>query len=708
MTTQNLDALFCPRSIALIGASDQAGSLGTVLLRNLVDAGYQGTVFPVNPKYEMVMGRKCYPNVEALPERADLAMLCTPSRTIPLLIDTLVSCGTRAAIIVTADVHGSAPQNHKPRWVADAEKQQLRIIGANCIGVQSTRHHVNASFAHIAANQGSLAFVTQSGAMMTTVLDWAQPRGIGFSHVVSLGDMLDVDYADMLQYLATDADTTAILLYVEAIPDGKRFMAAARMVAGIKPVIAIKAGRSEPGARAAASHTGMLAGSDEVYEAALHRAGILRVFDMQELFAAAETLALSRPLKGERVAIMTNGGGPAVLATDALITAGYKLASLSVDTMHRLDDVLPANWSRGNPVDIIGDASPRRIQQALDILLSCDDIDALIVLNCPTAVMSNHDAAAAVVAQLAATDKAVFTCWLGEATAQSARQLLHAHKIPTYDTPELAVQGFVHRARYHRGQTKLRLATSEKPQPVKLIGASVDSIIRHARLQQREWLLANEIDALLRACEIPFINTQWVHSADEALEAAVRLNAPCAVKVVSRDITHKSDVGGVALNLTTPSAVYDAVNAMQQRISASLPSARLDGFVVQPMVDRPGARELIAGFRLDPQFGPVMLFGQGGIDVEVTRDFALEIPPLDATLAVEMIERTRVHALLQAHRGRPAANQPAIVAALIRLAQLAMEFPEIMEMEINPLLADDHGVLAVDARVRITPDTNPH
>ncbi len=703
MTIQNLDALFCPRSIALIGASDHVGSLGTLLLRNLIDAGYQGNIFLVNPKYKTVMQRTCYSDIAALPESPDLAIICTPANTLPALIDSLLLRGTRAAIVISAVAnHDSGePQNHELQWIINARQKQLRIIGPNCIGVQSTGHHINASFAHLAANAGSLAFVTQSGAMVTTVLDWAQPRGIGFSHVVSLGDMKDVDCGDMLEYLAADPNTTAILLYVEAIPAARKFMIAARAVADKKPVIVIKAGRSESGARAAASHTGMMAGADAVYEVALHRAGVLRVFDMEELFAAAETLALSRTLQGERVAVITNGGGPAVLAVDALTSMGGTLASLSDDTIHKLNHILPGNWSKGNPIDIIGDATPQRFHDALTVLLSCTEIDAVIVLNCPTAVMSNLDAAAAVVSQLTATDKAVFTCWLGEATARKARQLLHAHKIPTYETPELAVQGFMHRVRYHRSQTKLQQTFITNDQTTSTMNPTIRKLIQHAQQEQREWLLSTEVDTLLQTYNIPAIDSHFVQSAEQARQAATELNTCCVVKIVSRNITHKSDMGGVVVNLESPSAVFDAVTAMKARIQTLMPQAIIDGFVVQPMISRPGTRELIVGFHLDPQFGPVMLFGQGGTDVELIKDFALELPPLNIALAHEMIKRTRVHLLLQAHRGQPAANMDEIAAVLIHLAQLAMDCPDIVEMEINPLLVDAHGVLTIDARVRI-------
>lgn len=465
MTVRNLDALFKPNSVALIGASDRAGSMGAVLLRNLRDAHFAGAISLVNPKYGSLNGERCYRDIGELPSAPDLAVICTPPHAVPGIVTALAERGTRAAVVITAGLSAQAEGgvlSLRQQMLNAAKPHLLRIVGPNCLGVQVPAQQLNASFSHLAAQHGSLAFVTQSGAMLTTVLDWAQPRGIGFSHVVSLGDMADVDIGDMLDYLTADAATSAILLYVEAITNPRKFMSAARAAARIKPIVAIKAGRSEAGVRAAASHTGMLAGSDAIYEAAFRRAGILRVIDMQELFAAAETLALSKPLHGERVAILTNGGGPGVLAADALVMQarpgdhGGTLASLSPPSIEQLNAVLSATWSHGNPVDIIGDAPPQRYRAALDILLADEALDALLVLNCPTAITSSEASATAVAEVLRNANKPVFTCWLGDATAQGARRQLRAAGIPTYETPELAVQGIMHRVRYHRNQALLQ------------------------------------------------------------------------------------------------------------------------------------------------------------------------------------------------------------------------------------------------------------
>lgn len=704
-----LDSFFSPQRIALIGASERAGSMGSVLYRNLRSSGFTGVIDLVNPKYDRLDNQHCYREVNELPEAPELAVICTPPHTVPGIINTLAQCGTRAAVIITAGT--PHPLNHgepdfKQQIMDAARSNSLRIIGPNCLGVQSPAHHLNASFAHLLAAPGSLAFITQSGAMLTTVLDWAQPRGFGFSHVVSLGDMADVDLADLLDYLANDVHTTAILLYVEAVTHAEKFMAAASKASRIKPVVVIKAGRSAAGAHAAASHTGMLAGVDAVYDAAFRRCGMLRVFDMQELFAAAETLALSKPLKGERIVILTNGGGPGVLAADALVAQGQSgepgatLTTLSSATMNKLNAVLPATWSHGNPVDIIGDASPQRYLDVLNILMSDNDIDALLVMNCPTAITSSMDSATAVAGLLAQSDKPVFTCWLGGATAHAARQVLRQHHVPCYDTPELAVEGIMHRVRFHRHQ---QLLNNDIAQSTSVARSVIAGIVAVARSEQREWLSAIEINQLLNEYQIPCVTTFQARDAQQARDCAIKIGKPCVVKILSSDISHKSDAGGVALNLNSPDAVYDAARKMLAHIQQTMPAAHIDGFMVQEMIQRPAAHELIAGFHRDPLFGPVLLFGQGGIAVEVINDRSLELPPLNSTLALQMMERTRISRLLKGFRNQPAANMDAIVDVLLKMARLMVECPDLAEMDINPLLADHDGVLALDVRVRISP-----
>ena len=709
MSVRNLEGVFAPASIALIGATDRAGSVGSVLMRNLLRAGFPGELALVSPHHREIGGRPVYPDVASLPEAPSLAVIATPAAAVPALLGDLGARGTKAAIVITAGFgeRGAEGKALQQAALDAARPHLLRLVGPNCVGVMVPGIGLDASFSHVAPQPGPIAFVSQSGAMITAMLDWAAPRGIGFSHVVSLGDMADVDFGDMLDYLAADVHTRAILLYIEGITHGRKFMSAARAAARAKPVLVLKAGRSAAGAVAAHSHTGALAGSDAVYDAAFARAGMLRVTTMDELFDAAETLALTGTQNGERLAIISNGGGAGVLATDALVAAGGKLATLASETLAALDSVLPSTWSRGNPIDIIGDAPGARYAAALDKVLDDDGVDALLVLNCPTALASAEDAARAVVQTMRAHPSArrkgrnLFTAWLGEQTASSARRLFEAATIPTYTSPEAAVAGFLHRARYQRHQALLMETPPASPVPDERAAAAVQPILADALAAGQSWLDAGRVAAVLSAYDIPHPSARTVASAEEACEAAREIGFPVALKIRSPDITHKSDVGGVALRLGAAAAVRQAAAAMLSHVRAARPDARIDGILVQAMVERPGAVELLAGLSDDAVFGPVVVFGQGGTAVEIVRDSAIALPPLNPLLAHAQMERTRVWRLLQAYRGKPAAAIEAIADVLIRLGALAANHPEIHELDINPLLADANGVVALDARIRI-------
>ncbi|HSZ10849.1 MAG TPA: bifunctional acetate--CoA ligase family protein/GNAT family N-acetyltransferase, partial [Rhizomicrobium sp.] len=549
--------------------------------------------------------------------------------------------------------------------------------------------------------QGGVAFVAQSGAMVTTVLDWANGRGIGFSHLVSLGDMSDVDFGDMLDYLATDENTTAILLYIEAITQSRKFMSAARAASRLKPVIAIKAGRQAAAAKAAASHTGALAGMDAVYDAAFDRAGILRVYDLDEIFDAVETLATRPRVSGDRLAILTNGGGVGVLATDALIAQGGTLAPLSEATLAKLNSVLPPTWSHGNPIDIIGDANGARYSAALEALIGVPDIDAVLVLNCPTAIASGIDAAQAVTTSTPKLNLPLFTNWLGAQSAEQARQLFDAANIPTYDTPEKAARGFMHMVRYRRGQQTLMEVPPSAPTAFQPDVAKARKTIDDALLSGAGWIDALVVQDLLTCYGIPVARTARVANAKEAAAKAAEYASPIALKIYSPDITHKSDVGGVVLDIKGADAVKDAAEAIRARVKTAKPDARLEGFIVQEMIHRPGAYELILGMADDATFGPFMLFGHGGTAVEVIDDKTLGLPPLNLKLAREMISRTRIWRQLKGFRDHPPVALDAIALTLVQLSQLVCDFDEIAELDINPLLADARGVIAVDARIRV-------
>jgi acetyltransferase len=705
MSVRHLKRLFAPRSVALVGASAREGSIGAVLAANLLNSGFRGTIWPVNPKHKEIVGRRTFPDVADLPETPDLAVICTPPDVVPGIIDHLGGRGTRAAVVICAgfgeggDSHG---EQLRAAMRTAAKPHQLRIVGPNCLGVLVPAIGLNASFAHLFPERGGIAFVAQSGAIVTSVMDWAHGRGIGFSHLVSLGDMADVDFGDMLDFLASEGGTSAILLYVESITQARKFMSAARAAARMKPVIVVKAGRYAEGARAAASHTGALAGVDAVYDAAFRRAGMLRVLTLEELFDAVQTLALVRPPRGDRLAILTNGGGIGVLATDALIGWGGRLAELSPATLEALDALLPRTWSRANPVDIVGDAPASRYTDALPILRKDRGVDAVLVLNCPTAVTSSAQAARAVVGAIGSGwGPPVLTSWVGDGTAEQGRRIFSESRLPTYDTPEQAVRAFMYLVEYRRSQDLLMETPPSAPEDFAPDLGRARVPVERALATGNSWLTEPEAKQAISAFGIPVVTTRTAATPEEAAALAAELGGSVALKILSPDITHKAQFGGVALDLNGPQAVLDAATSMLERVRHARPEARLEGFSVQPMVRRPGAYELILGVTNDPQFGPVILVGQGGSATEVIKDQALGLPPLNMRLAAEMLSRTRIHRLLRGGEGRPAANLDAIALALVRISQLVIDIPELVDLDINPLLADQFGVLALDARLRV-------
>jgi acetyltransferase len=692
MTTRNLDALFDPQAIALIGASNRPGSLGQVLARNLMGAGFQGPVMCVNPHESAIRSAMAYHRIEDLPATPDLAVIATPPSTVPGLIGELAARGCRAAVVITAGLDAATRQ----AMLDAAMPTLLRIVGPNCLGFLSPGRGINASFAHLTPAEGGVALVAQSGAVTTAALDWAQAAGVGLSHVITMGDVADVDFGDILDYLALDATTRAVLLYVESIGDARKFMTAGRICARTKPVMVIKAGRSAAGAKAAFSHTGALAGSDAVYDAAFRRAGMVRVADLRELFDAVATLGSGLTVGGERLAILTNGGGAGVLAVDALAAIGGQLAALSPDTVAAIDAVAPANWSRADPVDIIGDAGPERYRAATEALLSDPQADAILVLNCPTAVGDSTLAADAVIAARAAHPGGppLLASWLGAQAVAEGRRHLAKAGIPTYETPDEAVRAFGHLVEHRRNQALLAVAPAAPAlSPARL---SARQIVLKAMAEGRTVLNPVEVYDVLTAYGVPMVESRKVATADAAALAAEAMGGAVALKIASSDVSHKSDIGGVALGLAP-----QAARTMSARFAVGAPGAHLEGFILQPMISRPKAVELLAGFARDPTFGPVVLFGQGGVAVEVLADRAIGLPPLDDGLARDLIRRTRVAALLAGYRDRPAANLTAITDVMVRLAALALEIPELRELDLNPLLADADGVLALDARIRL-------
>jgi acetyltransferase len=707
MSTYRLDRLVAPRSLAVIGASPRETSVGRHVVANIFAAGFAGPVHVVNPNYAEIEGVGTVKSIDAIVGTPDVAVIAVPPAAVPETVAAAAAKGAAAAIIITAGL------GHGPGSLAEAAERAaratgLRLVGPNCLGVLVPPARLNASFATRMPSKGDLAVISQSGAIVAGMIEWAALRAIGFSAVISVGDQVDVDFGDLLDLFAADGATRAIVLYVESIKDARKFMSAARAAARAKPVIVVKAGRHTQGAKAAATHTGALAGSDAVYDAAFRRAGLLRVFDLEELFSATETLGRLKPFPGKRLAILTNGGGVGVLAVDRLIDLGGVLAELSAATRARLDAALPPTWSKANPVDIVGDADAARYSAALEALLADQDNDAVLVLNVPTALASataTADAVAVVVREYRAKTvqpKPVLAVWIGADSAVAS--LFDAAGIPLYPTEANAVRGFTHLVRYAEVRDALMETPPSLPEhfapDVAAARRPVDAAIRDGR----RWLDPLEVVELMTAYAIPTVPTLLARDADEAGALArpfLSSGTPVVVKILSRDIVHKSDVGGVRLNLASEAAVRTAVTEIFAAARAAKPDARITGVTVQPMIVRPKAQELILGIADDPTFGPVIAFGQGGTAVEVLDDKALALPPLDLKMAGDLIARTRVSRVLKGYRDVPAAKVADVALTLVKLAQLAADVPELRELDINPLLADQNGVLALDVRITI-------
>jgi acetyltransferase len=703
MSVRHLDKLFRPASIALIGASERPGSIGSVVHRNLRQGGFKGAVWPVNAGHDIVNGEHAWRDVASLPGVPDLAVICTPAPEVPGLIDQLGRKGTRAAIVISAGLREpyASGATIEQAMLDAARPYLLRILGPNCIGLLVPGLGINASFAPGSAQPGQLAFVTQSGALATAMLDWANGRHIGFSHFISLGDSADVDFGDVLDYLGSDGGTRAILMYAESVKNGRKFMSAARAAARNKPVIVVKSGRAPAGAKAAASHTGALAGSDAVFDAAVRRAGMLRVPTLESLFDAAETLAHRWPYCGERLVVMTNGGGAGVLAADALSLAGGKLATLNPETLASLDLSLPPTWSHGNPVDIIGDAPSKRYVDTLRVLLDAKEVDAILFAHAPTAVVPAAQIADACLPLVKDARKPILGCWLGASTVQTARDMWSQAGIPSFFTPERATDAWLQLVTYARNQAALQQTPSSVRQ-VSPEREAAQQLIDGTVAAGREWLDEVHAKQVLAAYGIPVVETRMAETADEAANIAAQIGFPVALKVVSPQIVHKSDVGGVVLDLASGQDVHMAAVRMRQDLARHRPDAHVLGFAVQPMVRRHHARELIVGLASDPVFGPVVLCGSGGVDVEVTRRNAVALPPLNTLLAEDLVARSGIKPMLAGTRGRQGADEGALRDVLLKVSRMACELKGLAELDINPLLVDAEGVIALDARIRVS------
>jgi len=706
MSTYHLQSVFRPGSVAIVGGSPRERSAGRAVVRNLRAGGFAGRIGWVNPRYAEIDGIATVKRLKDLDWIPDLVVVTAPAQIVPQVIQAAAERGVAAAVILTAGL-GEGAGSAFAKVAEISRTHGLRILGPHCLGVIAPHARLNASIAAHTPQAGDLALISDSSAIAAALVEWGVARSVGFSAVVSLGDTLDVDFGDLLDYFATDYRTRAILLYVEHIKDARKFMSAARAAARAKPVVVVKSGRQSQRNPQAETHAQALAGSDAVYGAAFARAGLLRVGALDELFAAAETLGRLGTFPGRRLAILSNGGGVGRLAVDQLTLRGGSLAELSAGTVAKLDQALPQGWSRANPVDIIVDADGDRYAAAIEALLGDADNDALLVINVPTAFTSSADAAKALTRTLGQRgryqrDKPVFAVWLGNDDAAIAA--LNTARVPTYATESDAVRGFTHLVRYREAQAALMETPPSLPEDFVVDAAAARALVAEALAAGRRWLDPVATARLLGAYGIACVPPQLAADAYEAAELAENLiagGATVTVKIASDDIAHKSDVDGVRLNLPNVAAVREAAEGVLRRARAQRPQARIDGVVVQPTVLRPKARELIAGIADDATFGPVIVFGRGGTAVEVIHDRELALPPLDLRLAHEVIGRTRVSRILKAYRDVPAADERAVAMVLVKLAQLAADLPEILELDINPLLADRDGVLALDARVAV-------
>lgn len=705
-----LDPIFVPHSVAVIGASERQGSVGRAVLWSLVSSPFGGTVYPVNEKRPSVLGIKAYRRVADIPERVDLAVIVTPATTVPAVIGECVEAGVRGLIVISAGFkeHGEQGKELERQIMERLCGTGIRLIGPNCLGVMNPIGGLNATFASNMARSGNVAFISQSGALCTAVLDWCQKEMVGFSAFVSVGSMLDVGWGDLIDYLGNDPRTHSIVMYMESVGDARSFLSAAREVSLTKPIIVIKAGRTQAAAHAAASHTGALTGSDEVLEAAFRRCGVLRVSSIAELFYMAEVLAKQPRPRGPRLVVVTNAGGPGVLAADSVITNGGQLPQLSEKSMSQLNELLPPHWSHNNPVDILGDALPEKYAKVLEVVASDENADGMLAILCPQGMSNPTQTAECLKPYVQSTGKPVIASWMGGAEMTAGIDILLRAGIPAYAFPDTAAKMFCYMWRYSynlRGlyETPALSAASEQGPD----RARTEHILQQVRQTGRTILTELESKQVLAHYGIPTVETVTAINPDEAVEHAQRLGYPVVLKLYSETITHKTDVGGVQLNLRDADAVRRAFSQIDTSVREKKGAGNFLGVTVQPMVKLDGY-ELILGSSVDPQFGPVLLFGTGGQLVEVFKDRALALPPLNTTLARRMMEQTKVFEALQGVRGRKAVDLPGLEELLVRFSQLVVEQPWIKEIDINPLLASPERLLALDARVVVYgPEVKP-
>ncbi len=708
MSVHNLDRLFHPKAIAVVGASEREGSIGAAIMRNVIEGGYAGNICPVNPKRKRLWNLPAFPSIPDIDVPFDLAVIATPITLAPQLVRECAAAGAAGAIIISA---GGKEVGEEGKAIETAIEEEaraggIRIVGPNCLGIVCSDSKLNASFASHMPLPGKMALVAQSGAVCTTILDLSIKEKMGFSYFISVGSMLDVDFGDLIDYLGGDYRVGSIVMYVENLTDFRKFMSAARAVSRVKPIIVYKAGRSQAGAKAAASHTGALAGEDAVYDAAFNRAGIVRVETFEELFDCAELLAKQPRPKGSGLGIVSNAGGPGVMAVDAIAYYGAEPATLSQETLDQLNQVLPPHWSHRNPVDILGDADAERYSKVLDICLNAPEMDGLLLLAAPQALINPTDLATAAIEVIRAKPYPIFASWMGGPDMEKGREIFNQAGIPTFDTSERAVRAFMDLHRYSKNIEMLQEIPPRLPGKLEFDRERAAAIIEKGLERENRMLTELEAKDLLSAYGIPVNPTRVANSEDEAAQVAAEIGFPLAMKISSRDITHKSDAGGVRLNLRNESDVRQVFQRVVADAHAYDPKALIEGVTLQPMLKRPDY-ELILGAKKDRDFGPVILFGMGGIMTEILKDRALALPPLNRLLARRMMEETKVFRILQGYRNHPPANLALLEEILIRLAQLVTDFSEIEELDVNPLLIVEGDPRAVDGRVLLKPSDVP-
>jgi acetyltransferase len=705
LVTLNLDKIFNPKSVAVIGASNEEGSVGYALMKNFMESGFAGRVYPVNLRKTEVLGLKAFASVQQISEPVDLAVIATPAKTVPDVLEQCGKAGINGAIIISAGFKEIGPEGKKleERITETKKRYGMRIIGPNCLGVIRPTLRMNATFITKMPRPGNIAFISQSGALGSAILDWAMHENIGFSNFVSLGSMIDVDFGDLIDYFGVDAKTRSILMYIEGISDARKFMSAARHFARTKPIIVVKAGRFSESARAAASHTGSLTGEDMIYDKAFKRAGMVRVDEIADLFNCAEVLGMQPLPRGPSLAIITNAGGPGVMATDALVAQGGKLANLSEKTMESLNSMLPAYWSRGNPIDILGDAKAGTYRAVVEACLDDENVDGIVIIYTAQAVAEPVEVARSVVELVRSRgfrNKTILTSFMGYGAVEEANRLFIENSIPTYSTPEQAVKTYLYMYQYKRNLELLYETPEELPVSIVSPKRPLMTIMRNVAKENREIMTEVEAKTFLEYYNFPVVKTRFAANEDEAVSMASQTGYPVVLKVLSPQIAHKTEAGGVVLDVNTENEVREAFRRITQRAQEYDPKAEVLGVTVQPMVKRKGY-EVIIGAKADPLFGPVMLFGMGGVGVELFRDFAIGIPPLNQTLVRRVMEETKVYQLLKGYRNVPPANIKILEGLLVRFSQMLVDFPQLKEVDINPLFIDDKEALVFDARIVI-------